>query len=1081
MYNSRRDRRRNVQIEILEIRQMLAADYLYSLTPRAGVPDSGFGFSHAANEQFHVVSNFAYQETFHRLTEAPDYESFFYGEIQIHDATTGDLLRTIQNPLPYGHGGFGNYGEFNFALIAPNSFGYSIDIHDNLILVGSPGWEGEFDIPPAQGDHDTGGRAFLFDANTGNLLHTFDGSYFPQAPGGDPGQSLGGLNNDGFGRSVSIDGNRIAIGAHGPSYEDGEEQIHDIDPGRAYVYNATTGNLITIIESPYASPVETINFGATVSLSDGKLVVTEAGEPLVALSLPGPTRVYDAETGGLLHTLSANGNHQAVIKGNDIAVGVGGTYTGLFNATSGAITQTFAAQLYDFDGNLIVSGPASGDLTTFLAIRDFPSGNILYSVPQPPDFVEAYWEYNQIPQVFENRLLVPGRQGAANESVVFVYSVTDGPNNSPPSDIALSNDSVLENSANETVVGALTATDPTPNETLTFSLVNSASGRFAVNGTNLVVANGSLLNFEANDSHSLTVRVTDSANNTYDEAFTINVTDVNEAATVISINPAFESENTTNGEVVGSLFSNDFDAADPETFELLDGAGGRFEQVGLEIRVADASLLDFETASSHQINVRVTDSVGHVLEQLVSINIVDFNYAPTDILLSDNSVDEASITVLRNSSANRPNGFGARIASTDSRLLVAHRSVSPTETYNGWVYLYDAANQNLLATLSNPSGVPGDRFGQGIAIAGNYAVVGAGGEDATAEDSGRAYVYNATTGSLLHVLDNPDQTATSVDDEFGSAVSISGTVIAIRSNRNVTAPSGGLALFAGAVHLFDAVSGSLLTTILYPDPVHNGNFGGSISMAGNRILIGASGNGVGIQSGLAYRYQYNSVSATATYLSTLVNPTPGSFDNFGLTVAATSSVLAVAAPRDNTGAAESGLVYLFNATTGALLHTLQNPSVESGDVFGISLAARGDLVIIGARDNTGGAASGQSYVFSATTGTLLATIRNPTPAAGDLFGVGGGGGVAVNSTHVIVGATGDDAYVLTYSSTVPATGTVTVTVSTNGGPVTTIGSYPMTQTMLIDGLSGTDSVLVVGTTGSDTFTVLTNGWSIARS
>jgi len=619
MRNARRDRRRKFQIELLEIRQMLAADFLYSPEARSGVPDAGFGFSHSANDQFHVVANFAYYESYHFLTEAPDYESFFYGEIQVHDATTGDLLRTIQNPLPYGSGGFGSFGGgFNFRLVAPNAFGYSIDIHDNLILVGSPGWDSKFALGHEDLDFETGGKAFLFDANTGDVLHTFDGSFDPVGTQG--------RNNDGFGRSVAIDGNRIAIGAHGPSYEDVESQIWDTDSGRSYVYNATTRSLITTIESPYASPGETINFGATVSLSDGKLVVTEPGEPSVALSSPGPTRVYDTESGGLLHILSANGNHEAVIRGNDIAVGVGQTSTHLFNATSGALTQTFAAQLYELDGNLIVSGPASGDPTAFLVIRDSSSGNVLYSVPQPPDFVEAYWEYNQIPQVFEDRLLVPGRHGASSEYAVFVYSVTDGPDNSPPTDIALANDSVPENSATDTVIGTLTATDPDAGDTRTFSLVDSAGGRFKVNGSQLLVDAGTLLNFEVNTSHSVTVRVTDSANNTYDEAFTINVTDINEPATVITLTPSSESENATNGALVGTLSTDDLDASDPETYELLDGAGGRFVLDGNQIRVGDATLLDFETSSSHQITVRVTDSVVHVLEQTLTINITDFNY-----------------------------------------------------------------------------------------------------------------------------------------------------------------------------------------------------------------------------------------------------------------------------------------------------------------------------------------------------------------------------------------------------------------------------------------------------------------------
>ena len=46
---------------------------------------------------------------------------------------------------------------------------------------------------------------------------------------------------------------------------------------------------------------------------------------------------------------------------------------------------------------------------------------------------------------------------------------------------------------------------------LTYSLTDSAGGRFAINGTTgvITVANGSLLNYEAAISHNITIRVTD--------------------------------------------------------------------------------------------------------------------------------------------------------------------------------------------------------------------------------------------------------------------------------------------------------------------------------------------------------------------------------------------------------------------------------------------------------------------------------------------------------------------------------------------------------------------------------------------
>ena len=78
--------------------------------------------------------------------------------------------------------------------------------------------------------------------------------------------------------------------------------------------------------------------------------------------------------------------------------------------------------------------------------------------------------------------------------------------NHPPTDIDLSNSSVAENSANGTVVGSLSAIDPDAGDSFTFSLLNNAEGRFAINGVNLVVAGP--LDYETATSQQVTVRVT---------------------------------------------------------------------------------------------------------------------------------------------------------------------------------------------------------------------------------------------------------------------------------------------------------------------------------------------------------------------------------------------------------------------------------------------------------------------------------------------------------------------------------------------------------------------------------------------
>ena len=76
-----------------------------------------------------------------------------------------------------------------------------------------------------------------------------------------------------------------------------------------------------------------------------------------------------------------------------------------------------------------------------------------------------------------------------------------------------------------------------------------------------------------------------------------------------------------------------------------------------------------------------------------------------------------------------------------------------------------------------------------------------------------------------------------------------------------------------------------------------------------------------------------------------------------------------------------------------------------------------------------------------------------------------------------VGTSGDDAFVLTYLGT-NNTGNLNITLSTNGGPIIDVGTYPMNVPLVIDGLDGTDSVRINGTSNGDSFIVTSAGLTI---
>ncbi len=168
-----------------------------------------------------------------------------------------------------------------------------------------------------------------------------------------------------------------------------------------------------------------------------------------------------------------------------------------------------------------------------------------------------------------------------------------------------------------------------------------------------------------------------------------------------------------------------------------------------------------------------------------------------------------------------------------------------------------------------------------------------------------------------------------------------------------------------------------MTLLPQPSILQAGDqFGASVAADGNLLVAGAPNDDNGsIDSGRAYVLN----ATTGALVATLANPTPAFEDRFGHSVAVSGNTVVVGAPNDDTGASNSGSVYVFNATTGALVATLANPTPAVNDQFGYSVAVSGNTVVVGAfLDDTTAGNSGSAYVFNATTGALVATLANPT-------------------------------------------------------------------------------------------------------
>jgi len=339
--------------------------------------------------------------------------------------------------------------------------------------------------------------------------------------------------------------------------------------------------------------------------------------------------------------------------------------------------------------------------------------------------------------------------------------------------------------------------------------------------------------------------------------------------------------------------------------------------------------------------------------------------------------------------------FGFSVSISGNNVLVGAAFDNTNGGDVGQAYLFDATTGLLLQTFDDPTVTTSDRFGVSVSISGNNVLVGAPFDDTNGAQVGQAHLFDATTGAFIRTFDDP--TVTTQEDQFGFSVSISGNNVLVGAPGDDTNGNA-----VGQAHLFDATTGVLLQTFDDPTVTTLDGFGISVAIDGNNVLVGAPGddtNGVGV--GQAHLFD----ATTGALLRTFDDPTVTTEDQFGFSVSISGNNVLVGAPGDDTNGSTVGQVHLFDATTGNLLQTFDDPTVTNLDQFGVKVSISGNNVLVGApRDDTNGAQVGQAHLFDATTGLLLQTFDDPTVTTGDVFGAS----VAIDGNCVLVGAPGDD-------------------------------------------------------------------------
>lgn len=349
-------------------------------------------------------------------------------------------------------------------------------------------------------------------------------------------------------------------------------------------------------------------------------------------------------------------------------------------------------------------------------------------------------------------------------------------------------------------------------------------------------------------------------------------------------------------------------------------------------------------------------------------------------------------------------GFGYAVAISGDTVVIGAEGIE-TIGLSGTAYVFSRnhGGQNtwgLVAHISDPRGVTGDNFGNSVSVDGDTIAVGAFGW-ATVGNPGAAYVYSRSQGGpdawgLAATLNEP---TTGGGDNFGSSVSVRGDFVAVgASGANST----------GKVYLFNrnqngAGAWGLAAGLAYGASTTGSQFGGSVAMDGETLVVGSSGAKSGGGT-FVYDIAGGAFTPAATALKDPVNNTT---DAYGVRVAADGDTAVVA---DSSYANNSGKVYVYSRNQNGpgawgLVASAVDPAAAANDLFGTTLALKGDVLVVGAAAASN--RQGIAYIFSRDQGGTdawgrVATLTDPSAISTDYFG----GSAAIDGDTVVIGAWG---------------------------------------------------------------------------
>ncbi len=260
-------------------------------------------------------------------------------------------------------------------------------------------------------------------------------------------------------------------------------------------------------------------------------------------------------------------------------------------------------------------------------------------------------------------------------------------------------------------------------------------------------------------------------------------------------------------------------------------------------------------------------------------------------------------------------------------------------------------------------------------MSGDALVVGAHLDDDNGSQSGSAYVYRFD-GQQWNLEEKLLASDAEASDWFGCSVAIDGNTLLVGADGCRVGDESG----AGAAYVFrhDGTAWVEEAIIAAMDYDRLDGFGGSVALAGDMALIGATGNdNAAGEAGAAYLFQYDGLDWTQQ--QQLLASDAENYDYFGTSVAFDGTSAVVGVPSSDDGGDKAGSVYVFtfDGVNWAEEKKLLASDGAEEDEFGRGVAVSGNTIMVGAPGDRGD--NGYTKV-----GSVYAFGPEPLPCRGDL-------------------------------------------------------------------------------------------------